>query len=98
MHHLYKKKDSIGGGGGEGGSNMWTWCVQNSWKQYRGRTQKKEEPQTLKDWDHEIPTLLLSLGITHVAFQLTIPCQTPCHKNNCPPMPVVSGVTLDTKT
>jgi hypothetical protein len=37
---------------------------------------KKEESQTFKDRAHEIPTLLLSLGITHVAFQLTIPCQT----------------------
>jgi hypothetical protein len=37
---------------------------------------KKEESQTFKDRAHEIPTLLLSLGITHVALQLTIPCQT----------------------
>ncbi len=41
-----------------------------------GELKKKEEPKTFKDWAHEIPTLLLSLGITHVALQLTIPCQT----------------------
>jgi hypothetical protein len=34
---VQKKKDSIGGGEG-GGSNMCNWCVQNSWKQYRGWT------------------------------------------------------------
>ncbi len=77
---LVQKKNSIGGG--EGGSNMCTWCVQNSWKQYGGWISKKEGPQTFKDWAHEIPTPLLSLGITHVAFQLTIPCQTPSHKTS----------------
>jgi hypothetical protein len=73
---LVQKKNSIGGG--EGGSNMCTWCVQNSWKQYGGWISKKEGPQTFKDWAHEIPTPLLSLGITHVAF----PCQTPSHKTS----------------